>query len=375
MSSPESCSSNDYLTIDFSGDDKAKVCQVCGATPAGNHFDVVSCRPCSAFFRRTVVLKRNFTCKLKGNCPINKNIRSICSHCRFKKCVSLGMSKHNINANYDKATPKESSRNSTISLKISATPLIDQMLEGYKKFDDDSKKLFFVCNPEELFSGDKVFKPGTVFEYMVFNRSQNVYIWEMATNHYPPFKDIVDKDRTTIFQSFGFRFTKLRTFALNTQYFPDNHDRLVTHYGRYVDKHNQEEFFRTEIDPKQSMRILMPIQIHMFQLASKFRTLKVDEFEVVALSGLLLWKEANWYYQDSRYSFLIDQLLSELTYHAKKNHGETKGQVRVGQLCCILRDIEELALTMLEARFLGMFLSNYGVPRLGALEKYKKEVT
>ncbi|CAD5227236.1 unnamed protein product [Bursaphelenchus xylophilus] len=371
MDLPET-SSVDYLIVDFSAGDKENVCQICGATPAGNHFNVISCRPCSAFFRRTVVLQRNFTCKLRGNCPINKNIRSICSHCRFKKCIFLGMNTHNINVNYDKASPKISQTSLTAAPKISPTPVMDKMIEGYRLFDEESRKLFFVCNPEELFSSEEeMFKPDTIYENLVYHRSQSVYILEMAMNYYPDFKDIETEARKLIFRSYSFRFARLRVFHLNTMYFVDNANRVVTHFGRYVDRHKHDIFFRTEIDPKESERMLMPIQRHVFSTVSKFRKLRVDEFEVVALSGLIMWMEANQFFGDSRYIMNSDHLLAELSWYEKNKHGEKKGAVRMGQICSILRNIEELVLVMKVARHFKMFLTKFGDPGFLEMQRQK----
>ena len=44
------------------------------------------------FFGRSVTRKTKFKCKLKGECEMRTSYKS-CSACRYKKCLTLGMSK------------------------------------------------------------------------------------------------------------------------------------------------------------------------------------------------------------------------------------------------------------------------------------------
>lgn len=46
-------------------------CSICGADSTGIHFGVEACAACSAFFRRTVVLNKNYVCPKDGKCPFN----------------------------------------------------------------------------------------------------------------------------------------------------------------------------------------------------------------------------------------------------------------------------------------------------------------
>ncbi|TKR82358.1 hypothetical protein L596_016096 [Steinernema carpocapsae] len=69
----------------------AELCVVCGDQADGNHYGVLSCRGCNAFFRRAVTFHQEFNCRRDGNCPINKNARCACRACRFKKCKVMGM--------------------------------------------------------------------------------------------------------------------------------------------------------------------------------------------------------------------------------------------------------------------------------------------
>uniref|UniRef100_A0A1I7XAL0 Nuclear receptor domain-containing protein n=1 Tax=Heterorhabditis bacteriophora TaxID=37862 RepID=A0A1I7XAL0_HETBA len=47
-------------------------CAICGADSTGIHFGVDACAACSAFFRRTVVLNKEYGCNKDGNCVVLK---------------------------------------------------------------------------------------------------------------------------------------------------------------------------------------------------------------------------------------------------------------------------------------------------------------
>jgi hypothetical protein len=68
-----------------------EMCAICGDASHGVHFGVVSCRACSAFFRRSTISNRKYHCRYGGNCAIGKDVRCSCRACRLKKCFELGM--------------------------------------------------------------------------------------------------------------------------------------------------------------------------------------------------------------------------------------------------------------------------------------------
>ncbi|EYC35413.1 hypothetical protein Y032_1061g3515 [Ancylostoma ceylanicum] len=72
-------------------------CQVCGQPGHGSHFGVLACRACAAFFRRTVVMNRQYSCRrANGSCQISKDERYLCRLCRYNKCIMLGMTPDNL---------------------------------------------------------------------------------------------------------------------------------------------------------------------------------------------------------------------------------------------------------------------------------------
>ncbi|XP_067664716.1 retinoic acid receptor alpha-like isoform X2 [Haliotis asinina] len=70
-------------------------CKVCQSPASGIHYGIVTCEACKGFYRRNSMQENPYTCRQSGNCDLTRN-RRCCSHCRFKKCVAVGMSKQDI---------------------------------------------------------------------------------------------------------------------------------------------------------------------------------------------------------------------------------------------------------------------------------------
>lgn len=79
-------------------------CKVCLEPAHGVHFGVASCRACAAFFRRTTVLGKKYSCRQKNEqCATSNEERFNCRFCRYQKCLLSGMTPENVKYNYDSA--------------------------------------------------------------------------------------------------------------------------------------------------------------------------------------------------------------------------------------------------------------------------------
>ena len=68
-------------------------CKICGDKASGFHYGIASCEGCKGFFRRSIQKQMTYKCLKEGNCTIVLLNRNRCQHCRFKKCLSMGMSR------------------------------------------------------------------------------------------------------------------------------------------------------------------------------------------------------------------------------------------------------------------------------------------
>uniref|UniRef100_A0A914KQG2 Nuclear receptor domain-containing protein n=1 Tax=Meloidogyne incognita TaxID=6306 RepID=A0A914KQG2_MELIC len=65
------------------------ICVICGDRNSINHYGVISCRACGAFFRRMAIHNVDYKCKCHKHDW--KELR--CKRCRYKHCLAKGMKK------------------------------------------------------------------------------------------------------------------------------------------------------------------------------------------------------------------------------------------------------------------------------------------
>uniref|UniRef100_A0A8B9Y2D4 Nuclear receptor subfamily 1 group H member 2 n=1 Tax=Bos mutus grunniens TaxID=30521 RepID=A0A8B9Y2D4_BOSMU len=70
-----------------------ELCQVCGDTASGFHYNVLSCEGCKGFFRRSVIRggAGRYACRGGGTCQMDAFMRRKCQQCRLRKCKEAGM--------------------------------------------------------------------------------------------------------------------------------------------------------------------------------------------------------------------------------------------------------------------------------------------
>ncbi|UJR14084.1 hypothetical protein I4U23_001080 [Adineta vaga] len=109
----------------FGSNNELLDCVVCGDRATGKHYGAISCDGCKGFFRRSVRKTPTYECRHQNSCTIDKDKRNQCRHCRWKKCIRMGMKKDAVQKERDRL-----GRSSTIkSLKRVNT--------NYEDDDDD----------------------------------------------------------------------------------------------------------------------------------------------------------------------------------------------------------------------------------------------
>lgn len=66
-------------------------CVVCHDKSSGKHYGQYTCEGCKSFFKRSVRRNLIYQCRFTKMCPIDQYHRNQCQHCRFKKCLKMGM--------------------------------------------------------------------------------------------------------------------------------------------------------------------------------------------------------------------------------------------------------------------------------------------
>uniref|UniRef100_A0A914CMT2 Uncharacterized protein n=1 Tax=Acrobeloides nanus TaxID=290746 RepID=A0A914CMT2_9BILA len=109
-------------------------CVVCGDAASGIHYNVWSCNGCKTFFRRVVIENRTYSCKRDGNCPIDKNMRCSCRHCRFKKCLKVGMDSTELNIERRRKRRTADVPKPTINVETITDSLIKDLMKKEGQF-------------------------------------------------------------------------------------------------------------------------------------------------------------------------------------------------------------------------------------------------
>ncbi|CAF1678152.1 unnamed protein product, partial [Adineta ricciae] len=86
-------------------------CVVCGDRATGKHYGAISCDGCKGFFRRSVRKNPVYECRHQNNCTIDKDKRNQCRHCRWKKCIRMGMKKDAVQKERDRLGRQRSHHN------------------------------------------------------------------------------------------------------------------------------------------------------------------------------------------------------------------------------------------------------------------------
>ncbi|XP_018494999.1 hepatocyte nuclear factor 4-gamma-like [Galendromus occidentalis] len=91
-----------------------KRCPICDDPAKKKHYGVVCCDGCKGFFRRSIRYQRDFKCPLSKNCNLKKSEaggKSLCRHCRLRRCLEVGMNPGAVQPERDPIGPRKNKEN------------------------------------------------------------------------------------------------------------------------------------------------------------------------------------------------------------------------------------------------------------------------
>ncbi|MFH4983137.1 hypothetical protein AB6A40_009846 [Gnathostoma spinigerum] len=241
---------------------EGELCAVCSDLATGYHYGVASCNGCKTFFRRTIVSEHTFICQYQGNCDVNKNIRCACRHCRFNKCVAVGMDAKAIQNDRDRIGPTKRMKLNTQSSEDDATQnrtkeerLIAQLyaieklclrlrqcvlpeIQGLKEAVCSSSLVHQANNLEiDPYTIKGELYAATMKDIQYWNKREMRIGLEWAKT-FDLFNQLAQEDRIALIKNFGFTFN-----LLNRNYYSPNEgpDKLVLPNGAYIRRQVQNE--------------------------------------------------------------------------------------------------------------------------------------
>nr|ASL70489.1 nuclear receptor [Brachionus rotundiformis] len=127
------------------------LCKICGDRASGYHYGVASCEGCKGFFRRSIQKKMQYKCMKEGNCVIVLLNRNRCQHCRFKKCLEMGMSRECVrfSNNTESNASNDNEKGEKEQKKESNTQIVDEankITNSTHKIIDTAVKQLAICD-------------------------------------------------------------------------------------------------------------------------------------------------------------------------------------------------------------------------------------
>ncbi|CAD5214722.1 unnamed protein product [Bursaphelenchus okinawaensis] len=272
---------------------EGELCAVCSDRATGYHYGVASCNGCKTFFRRTIVSEHTFVCQYNGKCDVNKNVRCACRHCRFNKCVAVGMDARAIQNDRDRIGPTKKMR----MMKRNSSAEDDRYSNGsmspVMKAGDDkiieylhsaekmcnllrTKELVQPKNVKEALSTQSlllqannlqvdvytVFRelyPASMVDIQKWNIRELVLCIEWAKS-FEEFVKMAESDQYYLMRNFAFTFNILNRVYYSLDYGPD---KIVYPNGAYILRQSQDSLKIPgcrSIYHRQMDEIMMPLR-------------------------------------------------------------------------------------------------------------------
>ncbi|CAB3400539.1 unnamed protein product [Caenorhabditis bovis] len=307
---------------------EGELCAVCSDLATGYHYGVASCNGCKTFFRRTIVSEQTFICQYNGNCDVNKNIRCACRHCRFNKCLLVGMDAKAIQNDRDRIGPTKKPKISSGSDDEQAnTPLRMQdqeIIEQLTQVEVLCQELRRCIIPEVTGVTQALTSPcllfettelkidvsctNTVFKELYPASMNDIRMWNIRE-----MRICIEWAKTfDIYQRLGLfdQFALVRNFAfafnlLNRVFYSPDHgpDKIVFQNGAFIMRQPQQQVQLSGCRPiytRQMDEIMLPFR--KLQLSvSEFAAFKAalffnpDALDLSAPAKLEVFEERNKY--------------------------------------------------------------------------------
>ncbi|KAK0397018.1 hypothetical protein QR680_001944 [Steinernema hermaphroditum] len=341
---------------------EGELCAVCSDLATGYHYGVASCNGCKTFFRRTIVSEHSFVCQYQGNCDVNKNIRCACRHCRFNKCVAVGMDAKAIQNDRDRIGP-------TKKMKVQKRPSSDEdwvSMSPQRPFDDkiiehlrgtenlcnqlrsrllppvDSVRQV-ITTPSLIYSVNELqidqqtickdHYPASMIDIQMWNKRELRLCLEWVKT-FEEFQKLTLEDQMALVHNFAFTFN-----ILNRVYYSQNAgpDKIVYQNGAYILRQPQEQVRIPgcrSIYHRQMDEIMIP-----------FRQLEIDMVEFAAFKAAIFFNpDAMDLSPEAKLSVTNERLkyLAALFHLITSKIGVSAGAQRYGTLLMMTASIQNI---------------------------------
>ncbi|KAK0400195.1 hypothetical protein QR680_003398 [Steinernema hermaphroditum] len=358
------------------------LCSICGADSTGIHFGVEACAACSAFFRRTVVLSKNYVCTKGGHCSVTKDAPGSqkCRACRFQKCNAVGMDRSAVQhrrdaiGRYSTLIKRDSSSptggvfaHSDPSLTPPSSksprhafhyPVLDEVIYRYKILNQ-KRKLFYCTNSlGNVFDEHYELQPNELTDfgecmYQLWRIEPRLCIDFISSNRHLSKLPAIDK--VTLFKNFVLMFQAVEEPYMTWASGGIEKDWWMMPNRTYIVYERADHYFTQpamkalNLDKSTAVKLFIPSFQHAIDLVGRhMAAMNMTETEMIALSALLLFDPTcGGISQPSRdiLQKLRDQLFKDLiNYYENEDVNVDDPETRLGNIILLISGVKLHAL-------------------------------
>ncbi|CAD6199007.1 unnamed protein product [Caenorhabditis auriculariae] len=374
-------------------------CSICGTDSTGIHFGVDACAACSAFFRRTVVLDKKYTCNKDNRCVVLKDgsAGQKCRSCRFKKCLTAGMDRNAVQHRRDaigkysagvkkgcfarrgirttseasrpdagpaaRATrvDEPSRRRSALAPALSQSPTMLQELLTRQRYLLEQRQLFYARRSlEELFTVGPPPSAGEeeIYELTDFNDCM-YHLWKIEPRLAADFinrnrflANVPAVEKIKIYKNFVVLRQAIEEPFLTWKHGGLEKERFVMPNRTFIDLSDHEKYFQDgslkdlKLDLDTTKRLFMPSFKNAMETVSKsMRDINLTEVEMVALLGIVLFDPSIATLQEEtrlHLQGLRDMLLADIHnfYDEEEETNSESPEIRVAELLMVVANVK-----------------------------------
>ncbi|KAE9554341.1 hypothetical protein FO519_002451 [Halicephalobus sp. NKZ332] len=337
-------------------------CLVCGAPTKGIHFQVLSCRACSAFFRRSVKAKKVYRCRRGNrNCDLNKppNGKPICRFCRLQKCSAVGM---RIDATTvdDPAPVASTIRDSGSSSPEANTEKLSQLQYAFSKLREE------VC-PQGPIPTAETYNKIVLYPFQEEFARKSAEMMMSCD----PFVDLPPEDKWKIFQhSWPLIYHIERQFSSCEIFGYDINDHRSLLTKEIAVDYTKSGVYINGMDPQkleELMKFCFPLKQAMTDmLHNPIKQLLLTQFEICYIVGLIMFSvhEVKGLSEETKQmgEQIVDQFSTELhnyyVYELKMNNYAARHAKLIRLISCAQQVAISIKDHMMMARVFDIFVTD-----------------
>lgn len=327
-----------------------KPCPICGGKAENTQFGADCCRACAAFFKRTVLLEKQYVCRQStDNCDVSRDVRFTCRRCRFEKCLASGLLPEYV---AEVASNADRSRKSESSLEASPSQgsLLDVISERYRIWEQIAVRTDdYVMRAEwgdRLLTSSGKFAATISLQNACVRASQQA-MKDFTNNCFPELAEFDEEEKWLVLKNFMTSRFIFDGVHRAQRFFPGNDKIFMVTFNTFIDIDNME-FYISDLkgvfDKTHVVSIMRDFttKCNFEWLGPLLKTANIDDVETMAIYGLLCWPaylpNASERVRELSYSYHL-RIFQDLHNHYEKT-GVADYSSRVAVINSILMSVQ-----------------------------------